>query len=81
MGEHTAVTTEAKSRAFRTLAQGAIVAGVAAVASTTALIVGSWTGNDVLEASAWVGLGTSIVQAGLTSVASYIAGHVAPPSS
>jgi hypothetical protein len=79
MGEHSAVTTDAKSRALRTLVQGGIVAGVAAAASTTALIVGTWTGNDVLEASAWVGLGTSVVQAVLTSVASYVAGHVAPP--
>jgi hypothetical protein len=49
-GEHVA-KTEAKSRSIRTLVQGAIVTGVAALASTTALVVGSYVAAHVTPPS------------------------------
>jgi hypothetical protein len=75
----TTPASDAKNRALRTLIQGGIVTALIALATVVATIVGTWTGDDVLTAGSWVTLGTSALTTVLTSVASYVAGHVAPP--
>lgn len=75
----TTTKKQAKSRSLRTLVQGAIVTGVVAVAGVVTNVVSGWSGDDVLSGASWVAVGTSAAVAVLTSVASYVAAHVAPP--
>lgn len=62
---------DAKSRASRTLFQGAIVSVLMALAAVTLDVVGRWTHDDMLSATSWVVYATSLAQAILTSLASW----------
>lgn len=70
------IKTDAGNRAKRTFWQGMGVAVVLGVAGVTAQLVGAWTHSDVLDGAAWVVLGTSVIQAGLTAAASYAQRHI-----
>ena len=73
-------TTDAKSRALRTLAQGAAITALVAVASTVQLVVAGWQPEQVMQPESWAALGTTAVVALLTSVASYVSAHLVPPA-
>lgn len=70
------IKTDAGNRAKRTFWQGMGVSVVLGVAGVTAQLVGAWTHSDVLDGAAWVVLGTSVIQAGLTAAASYAQRHI-----
>jgi hypothetical protein len=69
----------ARARSARTLAQGAAVTALVALATVVVNVVGGWTGDEVLSAGSWIALGTSAAVAVLTSVASYVAAYLVPP--
>lgn len=62
---------EARSRAKRTLVQGLLVTVIIAVAGVTLQVIGSWSHDDMVNATAWTMYATSVAQAILTSVASW----------
>ena len=70
-------SSDAAQRAWRTLVQGAIVAGVLAVCTVLVTVLSSASGWDAVD---WRALSFLLVQAAGTAVASYIARHVAPPA-
>ena len=71
---------DAQARALRTLAQGAVVTALVAVATTVQLVVGGWQPDQVMQPASWVALGTSALVTVLTSVSSYVAAHLVPPA-
>jgi hypothetical protein len=70
---------DANQRALRTLATGAIVTGLGAVAATAATIFATWTGDEIVTGVAWSAVGVAAGTAGLQAVASYVARFIAPP--
>ena len=64
--------TDAKTRAGRTLVQGLVIAVLLAVAGVITNVIGGWTGHDFTDITQWSLLATALIQAVLTSAASFI---------
>lgn len=63
---------DALERSKRTFKQGLLVVVISAIATAVLQVVSTWTGNEVVSSASWLILGTSIVQAVLVAVASYV---------
>ena len=63
---------DALERSKRTFKQGLIAVILSAVTTALLQVVGSWTNNDFISSASWIVLGTSVLQAVIVAVASYV---------